>query len=574
MANIPYLQMTLAVFAVALACSAAQKFFRKYLDPDQYYYLKDITLIGIWALFGIWTPNPLLRVTIAASAVSGCIGFCQKVTNKRWLRFLYFLTGFAFAVFGPRIAFIEAQNGEFLYLSNITSILICTAWVGVMPLFFQEIDEIPGMCGLFLALIWGLISVVIITAPQHIQDITQMCIMGIIFLLVFWSRHLNAYRRLTEPLSAFWGTLVAGVIVFAISRGIATYSVISITAGMLLLPALEITVSLITALFSRYPGGSCIIYRKLIGRGINHAEALHAFAFICASLACLLVYNTLHKNAFFVVLGVVFAIFAASVVLFKFKKQKSAETTRRPCLWGISVDNVSLNYALGRVQHWITSERSAHVIITPDALAALRSREDKRYREACAKAGLVLPDGAGLISAFGLLGMPIQERLPGCEFVEHLCELAACSGWKVYFFGGKPGVAEAAADVLKNKYKGLTVAGCRDGYFRGDETPAICSAIKNSGADILFVGLGVPKQEYWLTEHLSETGAAAGMGIGGSMDVISGNLKRAPEAWQKLKLEWLYRTIQEPWRWKRLLGLPVFVFRVLMTKARLDNYKQ
>ena len=127
---------------------------------------------------------------------------------------------------------------------------------------------------------------------------------------------------------------------------------------------------------------------------------------------------------------------------------------------------------------------------------------------------------------------------------------------------------------MKNKYEGLNVAGCRDGYFSGDETPAICSAIKNSGADILFVGLGVPKQEYWLTEHLSETGAAAGMGIGGSMDVISGNLKRAPEAWQKLKLEWLYRTIQEPWRWKRLLGLPAFVFRVLMTKARLDNYKQ
>ena len=185
----------------------------------------------------------------------------------------------------------------------------------------------------------------------------------------------------------------------------------------------------------------------------------------------------------------------------------------------------------------------------------------------------MLPDGAGLIAALKLMGTPIQERLPGCEFVEHLCKRAAHSGWKVFFFGGKPGVAEVAAKKMQEKYDGLIVAGCRNGYFKEEDTADICEEIKNSGADILFVGLGVPKQEYWLMDNLEKTSAFVGIGIGGSMDVISGNLKRAPKLWQKMKLEWLYRTIQEPYRWRRLLGLPVFVFHVVLTKFHLDNYK-
>ena len=138
--------------------------------------------------------------------------------------------------------------------------------------------------------------------------------------------------------------------------------------------------------------------------------------------------------------------------------------------------------------------------------------------------------------------------------------------------GGAPGVAEAAAVKLSEKYPGLNIAGTKNGFFKDEENDAICIDISRSGAKVLFVGLGVPKQEYWLEENLVKTGATVGMGIGGTMDVISGKLTRAPRIWQKLCLEWLYRTIQEPWRWRRILKLPEFAFYVLLTALHLDTF--
>jgi len=574
MAEIPYLSMTLAVFAVAFACALVQNFFKKHLDPDQYYYLKDITLIGAWALFGIWTPDTQLRITIAAAVVSGGIGFCQKVTNGKAMRLLYFLVGLAFAFFGPRIAFMETNNGQFFYLSNITSILICALWVGAMPIFFQEVDEVPGMCGLLLTELATLVSLVIFTSPQSNKDLCQLCITGFVFLLVFWNRHLNPYRRLTEPLAAFWGTLIASVVVYAVSRGVGSYTLIAITAGMLLLPLIELSVSVISALCFPRPAGELLFYRKLINSGFEHSVAVNIFVTLCTIIACIVACILISGKSLYIILGSMLILLICTYLLFKAKRVKAAEQIRKPKLWGITVDNISLNYALTRVSHWVNSERVPQFIITPDALAAYRSRNDTRYRNAVEKAGLVLPDGAGLIAAFKLLGSPIQERLPGVEFVEHLCRTAADEGWKIFIFGGKPCVAETAADKLKEKYPGLIVAGTRNGYFKAEETETICDEIKASGADILFVGLGVPKQEYWLMDNMKYTGAIVGMGIGGSMDVICGNLQRAPEIWQKLCLEWLYRTIQEPWRWKRLLNLPKFAILVILTKLHLYKYEQ
>jgi len=575
MTEIPYLNMTLAVFAVAFGCAVVQKFFKEHLDPDQYYYLKDITLIGAWALFGIWTQDIQLRITIAAAVVAGCIGFCQKVSGGKSLRCLYFLVGFAFALFGPRVAFMETTDGHFFYLSNIASLFISGLWVSAMPIFFQEVDEIPGMCGLLLTGLWAMMSAVILTSSQNLHDLSQLCITGLVFLVVFWNRHLNAYRRLTESLASFWGTLIAAVLVYAISHGCHPYALIAISFGMLLIPLAELTISVASALFSPTPAEGMMFYRKLINHQIEHSMAVHIVVSSCLALGCIAACLTLKDTVLFVSLGSMFALFICTQLLFSAHRNTMTEQNRNPKLWGISVDNISLNYALARVGHWINSnEHISHLIITPDALAALRSINDKRYRKAVADAGLVLPDGAGLIAAFKILGSPIQERLPGVEFVEHLCHTAASEGWKIFIFGGKQGIAETAAEKLKEKYQGLIVAGTRNGYFKEEETETICNEIKASGADILFVGLGVPKQEYWLSDNLQSTGAVAGMGIGGSMDVISGNLQRAPAVWQKLCLEWLYRTIQEPWRWKRLLNLPKFAALVFLTKIKLYKYKE
>jgi len=563
------------ILMVALICVMIQKFFKKYLESDQYYYLKDITLIGAWALCGIWMPDGPLRITVAAGVASACIGFCQRATRGKNLRCLYFLVGLVFSLFGPRIAFIEYAGGQYYYLSYFASIAISTIWVGIFPIFFQEIDEIPGLCGLLLTVSWTMISVVILTSSQSLRDASQICVIGLVMLVVFWNRHIYAYRRLTEPLTGLWGTLFAGLSILGVSKGITFYTLALLPLGFFALPITEASVGVVSAFFSPRPAANLMLYRKLITHGYSHPVAIHLVVAVCALLGCLVSAIQIGFPDFFYLLAAVCAIFGVIWVGYSFKRQRGNmnDECRRPRLWGVTVDNISLNYALSRVQHWMNSQRAPHIIVTPDALAALRSRTDERYRRIVRGAGLVLPDGAGLAGALKLNGTPVQERIPGVEFTEHLCRLAEQNGWRVWMLGGEPGVAEAAAAKLMEKYPKLVVAGAGDGFFKPEESGSLCEAIRAAETDILFVGLGVPKQEYWLDEYFAATGAVVGMGIGGSMDVISGKLARAPKLWQSLCLEWLYRAIQEPWRWRRLSKLPLFVWYFLLTRLHIDGYK-
>lgn len=567
-----YTLTVLLVLFVAVVCIFIQRFFKKYLESDQYYYLKDITLTAAWALCGIWAPDRPLRITIAAGVAAACVGFCQKVTKGKNLRFLYFIVGLGFSLFGPRIAFIEFSEGEYYYLSYFASIAISTLWIGIFPIFFQEIDEIPGMCGLLLTVSWTLVSIVIMLSSQNLREAVQLCIMGMVLLLVFWSRHIHAYRRLTEPLTALWGTLFAGLAIFGVSKGVAFYTLAVLPLGLFMLPLIETSISVVSAAFSPMPTGNLILYRKLLSRGMDHASAVHSVVMICAFIGCMAAFIQIGAASFFVLLAAAFSLSTVTWIFFRYASKSDRSQARKPGLWGIRVDNISLNYAISQVQHWINKGTDHCIIVTPDALAALRSRTDTRYRRIIRNAAMVLPDGAGLIAALRLLHTPIQERIPGVEFTEHICKRASYEGWGIWFLGGAPGVAEAAASKLAEKYPGLNVAGTRNGYFRDEEIDDICSDIRRSGAKVLFVGLGVPKQEYWLEDNLAKTGATVGMGIGGTMDVISGKLTRAPKIWQNLCLEWLYRTIQEPWRWRRILKLPEFAFYVVLTALHLDPY--
>lgn len=564
-----YFSTTAMVCSVALLCLFIQRFFKKYLESDQYYYLKDITLIGAWALCGIWAPDGPLRVTIAAGIVAACVGFCQKVTKGRNLRFLYFLVGLGFSIFGPRITFIEFSGGEYYYLSYFASLTLSALWVGFFPILFQEIDEIPGLCGLLLMISWTLISVVILTSSQNLRDASQICIAGLVFLLVFWGRHMHPYRRLTEPLTALWGTLFAALSVFGVSKGIAFYTLGVLPLGLFALPLAETSLSVISAAFSPRPTGNLIVYRRLIMKGMDHVGAVRAVAFVCALIGCVAAWSQIKPSNLLTVSGLTLLVFLSTIWCF-FSVRKH---DRKPGLWGIRVDNISLNYAITQVQYWINSDSEPRIIVTPDALAALRSRTDERYRRIVRNAGLVLPDGKGLMMALRLTGFPVQERIPGVEFVEHICKRAAYFGWSIYLLGGEDGIAMKTADVLREKYPGLKLAGTRNGYFEDAQNEGICREIKESGAKILLVGLGAPKQEYWLEDNLAQSGAVVGLGIGGSMDVLSGKLKRAPKTWQKLGMEWLYRFLQEPQRWRRIAKLPLFVFHVLLTVLQIDNYR-
>lgn len=207
-------------------------------------------------------------------------------------------------------------------------------------------------------------------------------------------------------------------------------------------------------------------------------------------------------------------------------------------------------------------------IVTLGTEMVVHAQHDARYREVVNTCALSLCDTVGLLAVARSRGADLRERVTGVELVEHLCARGAGEGLRIFLFGGAPGIAQQAAEELERRYPGVRVVGTRSGYFAPDESADIAQEIRASGAQLLFVGIGFPKQEYWLAEHLRETGCGAGIGVGGSFDVLSGNVQRAPERWRKLGLEWLYRLVREPHRWRRQLALPHFVLLVAGENVR------
>ncbi len=202
------------------------------------------------------------------------------------------------------------------------------------------------------------------------------------------------------------------------------------------------------------------------------------------------------------------------------------------------------------------------------------AQQHARFRAIVHDCALSLCDTIGLLAVARRRGAPLRARVAGVELIELLCEGAAAEGLPIYFLGGAPGVAADAAAVLRSHFPGLLVAGTRSGYFREDESRAVARTIAASGARLLLAGMGSPRQEYWLAEHLRETGCGAGIGVGGSFDVISGRIKRAPQPIRRLGLEWLYRLVKEPRRWRRQLALPRFVWLVALDELGLKPVRK
>ena len=212
---------------------------------------------------------------------------------------------------------------------------------------------------------------------------------------------------------------------------------------------------------------------------------------------------------------------------------------------GVGFDNLTMGEAVAKGLDLIRSG-GCHYVVTPNPEIVEKCRENPAAMEVVNKAALVLPDGIGVVKGAAMLGTPLKERVPGFEFATHLVGHMAEEGMSLYLLGAKPGVAEQAARKLQETHPKLKIAGTQDGYFKEDAP--VVEAIRASGADVVFVCLGAPKQENWMIEHGPETGASFLIGLGGSLDVFAGTVKRAPKGWQKLGLEWLYRLFQDPKR--------------------------
>ena len=209
-----------------------------------------------------------------------------------------------------------------------------------------------------------------------------------------------------------------------------------------------------------------------------------------------------------------------------------------------------------------------HIICTPNPEIVMEAQTDRQLMQILKAADLVVPDGIGVVWASKYTKHPVPERVAGFDLCQRILANLAKEGKSVYFFGGAPSVAATAAKRAAKMYPGLVICGTHNGYFGAKEEKEIIRQIKTLQPDLLLVGLGAPKQEKWIYENLRFTSVKVAIGVGGSFDVMAGNVKRAPKMFQKLGLEWFYRLITQPTRWRRMMLLPKFVLTVLKNKGK------
>ena len=315
-----------------------------------------------------------------------------------------------------------------------------------------------------------------------------------------------------------------------------------------------------------------LLHDALIRTGLSPARAVRLFQAATAYLCLLaLALALLVRVSFLLKLALLLVALAAGFIVFFFLVRILAEPREtgeeRVDVLGVPIARIDMDGALRQVDGFIEA-RSPHMIVTSDTPGLVRAHDDPEFQAIVRAADMVTADGRGVVWMARVLGLPVKERVSGVDLVERMCERAAQRGYSVYLLGAEPGVAEEAARVLESRYPGLRVAGTHHGYFTHEEEPAVVAAIAQARPDILLVAFGAPKQEKWIRQHQAAIQAPVAIGVGGTLDVIAGRVRRAPRWMQRAGLEWLYRVLREPKRLPRLIALPRLVWMTLWEALR------
>ena len=564
--------LALFIPAAVFICVALQRFCRKRMETGQYNYFRDLLVVAVWLLAALWAGSPSSRFVVAMAVAASLVGTCEQVKPHWAWKTAYLGIGVIFGLFGPGIGFIGMSGGQFHYLSPGASIALTALWVGIFPALLQQLDNIPGMAGHLLAVSFSLLLLAAVFSGQNLPDAFFMSLCGVCFLGAFWSRHGHMFRRMGNSLAAMWGVLLAGTSILGVTKGIAFGAFMLLPLGLFAIPIAEASLHFVGLALASRPRGAAALYRKLISRGLDHPSAVRFITSLCALIGAIVAVTRLGSSIpvmFWVSAIIIFT--GIAIIPFIMTMKESGEMLKRPAIWSTEVDDVSMDYALAKAGAAARSGRGVSLVSTVNALSVMDAEKNPAYAKALKESFLTLADGAGLVWALRFLGRPVQERVAGIDFMTRLVRTAAAAGLPVYLLGAREEAVRGAAEALQARHPELNIAGWRNGFFDPSD-PSVAEDIRNSGARILFVAMGVPRQEIWIMDNAPHLGDLVAVGVGGAFDVISGMLKRAPRSWQKMGLEWLYRLIQEPWRWRRDLDLFLFVCKVLMTRLGLHPY--
>ena len=532
--------------------------------------------VAVWAIL-VDDHQALLLVALAAATtwVAGWGLVTDEYPLLRGLRAAAILSAAAFLHYaGLRIDVLRTPFTGVYVNIGIWSLPIVAAWMWLCAMLFARAGTIPGVAYGVGIVSWATLFVTCLLQPSATGDAMAHLAWPVMLGIA-------ASMAVVKPGSGSAGAHLIGFLL----GGASIMGMLKNTAFLTaVLPLLLVSVPLCGVAYSyvrrrkRGADGIAIAQRRvhlhelLLRRGNSprHVSVLLvAGAAWCGSLAILLVVLIELHFSLKIVLVVSWLALGTTVLYVALRiLPRSGETQPEAIrLLGVRITPINMEAALDRAREFI-ADGSPHMIVTSDASGLVAARDDPELRAIMDEADIVTADGQGVVLASRLLDVPIRERVSGVDMVQRLCEVAAAEGRSVYLLGSSEGVADAAAEKLVEAVPGLEIAGTRNGYFTPDEEPDVIREIREAAPAVLFVAFGIPRQEKWISAHQSELGVPVCIGVGGSLDVISGRLKRAPKWMRRCGLEWLFRVIQEPKRLPRLRALPRIAWLALSAMFR------
>jgi len=463
---------------------------------------------------------------------------------------------------------------------GVWSLPVAAFWMLLCSTLFARAGTIPGVAYGVGAVAWLTLTVVCMRQPQTMATATLVLSapLGLTCLLWFLAK-LAAPQPAGTAGAYLLGFLLGATSIMGMLKNTAFLAAV--------VPLLLVSVPLFGATYS---------YLAEIRRGrhrlvlTQHHEHLHglllregyspqqvavlltAVAAWCGALSVLLVVLI---EVSFIVKGLVLLAWLVAGALggylaLRVLPRVGGTTPDSVRLLGVRITPTTMAQVLDKARRFI-AEGAPHMIVTSDASGVMAAQDDDDLRRIMDEADIVTADGQGVVLAARLLNVPVRERVSGVDIVQRLCEVAVGERRSVFLLGAADGVAEKAARKLHQAVPGLEVAGVQHGYFTPEEEPAIVERIRAAKPGVLFVAFGIPRQEKWIRAHLEELGVPVCIGVGGSLDVISGRLKRAPAWMRRCGLEWLFRVLQEPRRLPRLKALPRMAWLALQALAKGDS---
>jgi exopolysaccharide biosynthesis WecB/TagA/CpsF family protein len=485
---------------------------------------------------------------------------------------------------GIKIEFLRNSSGGYWYLTNL-SVPVTIIWLVSITNSVGQTDELGDITPVivFIASLTFLIVSLFQRQGLVLAEILSVLLVVFSFIIIILKKkdpgrkgsYFSAYYM-------FFGFMLAIIAIVGVLKSTAALTLLT---PLLILgfPIVDTSYSFITIFLGNdYLGtiNESRLRQQLINQGFSWQGANMVIVTTCIYLSLIAVVISIWENfyLFTAMIGAGYIAFfwlrqvvqGQNIIHFDANKQRVE-------LFGVPIDKISSQQAMERLSCFVTQKNSCYVV-TPDTLAILRARKDLEYLEITKKATLVTPDGAGLLWATTTLDNPLIERITGIDLINQICQLAVKKKYSLYLLGAKEEVIKEAAENLRKKYQGIDIVGYHHGYFNCNEDKydhgnnigkEIVKEIKTKRPDFLLVGMGVPKQEFWISKHKDELGVPVCIGIGGSFDVLSGKIPRAPLWMQNHGMEWIFRLIKEPKRIKRAVALPYFMWLILLGKIEL-----